>query len=497
MMTLPVTLADALDSRHADPETRIVGYGDAERIETDYRGLETMIAAAQNSLTDHQIAQGSRVGLVGPNSLPLLAAYIAILRMGLVAAPLNHRMPLAALFETAFDAGISNWFCDKLPPDAGTIRRLDLPRPISATTHASSSARISPDDPALLIHTSGSGGRAKGVILSHRSQAQALANFASLRSSLGRMRAIIAAPMFHMNALTFLALAIWSGASFVLMSRFDPAEFLGAIARERVNLISGVPGMIVALADRPEVASLDLSCVNAVNLGSAPLTDAVINATKTLFPNARISNGYGTTEIGPAVFGAHPEGKVRPIQSIGFPAANVSVRLVDGPSGDEGVLEVSGPLLMSGYDGRPDLTREHLRDGWYRTGDLMRRDADGFFYFVGREDDMFVCNGENIYPLTVEQLIEAMPDVVSAAVVPIEDVRRGQIPVAFVTLRKGATVSADEVKRHVLGSAAPHNHPRHVFIVDCLPETPTGKVDKVRLRAEAAARLTEDASSSR
>lgn len=481
------TLADAFDPA-AFPESRIAIYGPLGRAQTTYRELSELVAVAAAQIEQTGLVHGCPIGLVGPNSVGQLAALLAIIRSGRTAVPLNYRLPLHQLAQIGEAAGLGAVFKEDNSAVFEGIPNLPFPRPRLAPLPFPPNM-AEPRDTALLLFTSGSTGTPKGVRLSHASQAASLETFSSLRTGLRQMSTIIAAPMYHMNALTFLSLSLWSGSSFVLMSRFEALEFATAVAAERVNVISGVPGMIMALHALPEVRSLDLSTVRSVNLGSAPLTPNVLDAAKSLFPNARITNGYGTTEIGPGVFGPHPQGKPRPGLSVGYPASNVKVRLVDGRDENEGVLEVSGPTLMEGYHSGADFAAARLKDGWYRTGDIMRRDESGFFYFVGREDDMFVCNGENIYPAEVEQVIQAMDGVAHAVVVPVDDTRRGQIPVAFVVPAVGAALDEDQVRRHALENAAAHLHPRHVFIVDSLPLTPVGKVDHRRLVNEATVSL--------
>lgn len=205
-----------------------------------------------------------------------------------------------------------------------------------------------------------------------------------------------------------------------------------------------------------------------------------------LFPGARIHNGFGTTEAGPGVFGEHPDGRPTPPLSLGYPQAGVSYQLVDGPSADEGILALRTPALMQGYLNLPEVTAAKMRDGWYLTGDVMRRDAHGFYYFVGRADDMFVCGGENIYPGEVEKLLERHPQVAQAIVVPAPDNLKGQIPVAFIVPRTGAWPGTDEIKQYALANGPAFAHPRLVVFRETLPESGTHKIDRAALTAEAA-----------
>ena len=172
-------------------------------------------------------------------------------------------------------------------------------------------------------------------------------------------------------------------------------------------------------------------------------------------PRASVTNAYGTTEAGPVVFGPHPKGLPQPELSVGYPHPLVSLRLVDGDNRDaaQGVLEMKCPALMLGYHNRPDVKPPLTPDGFYITGDVFRRDADGFHYFVGRTDDMFVSGGENIYPADVERMLERHPDIAQAAVVPIDDDIKGQKPVAFVIKKPGRALDGEAVKRFAFANA--------------------------------------------
>jgi long-chain acyl-CoA synthetase len=154
-------------------------------------------------------------------------------------------------------------------------------------------------------------------------------------------------------------------------------------------------------------------------MGSSPLTQALVDKVAALFPGAPINNSYGTTEAGPVVFGPHPAGRPRPSTSVGYPAPGSEIELREGPSADEGVLFMRNPSLMEGYNNLPEKTAEAMHGGWYRSGDIMRRDSDGFFHFLGRADDMFNCSGENIYPGEVEKMLEQHPGIHQASVVPL------------------------------------------------------------------------------
>jgi acyl-CoA synthetase (AMP-forming)/AMP-acid ligase II len=248
--------------------------------------------------------------------------------------------------------------------------------------------------------------------------------------------------------------------------------------------------MLALAANAAEaVAVLDLSHVESIFTGSAPSTDALFDRMAQVFPNARVMNGYGTTETGPLVFGAHPSGMARPKLSLGYPVPQIEWKLVGGASENEGVLWLRSRLLMPGYLNQPEATAKRVTDGWYNSSDVMRRDADGFFFFVGRDDDMFVCGGENIYPGEVEKLLERHPAVLQCAVVPLADEIKGQVPVAFIVRAPGTTPTVEAIKEFALARAPAYLHPRFVSFVDQLPLAGTNKVDRKALIASAAAQF--------
>src|SRR5262249_39272989 len=181
------------------------------------------------------------------------------------------------------------------------------------------------------------------------------------------------------------------------------------------------PMIAMMLREQDLLARTDLSSVAFVRMGSAPVSQSLMAALHRTLPAAKITNAYGTTEAGPVVFGPHPDGLPQPDMSVGYPHPKVALRLIDETrrAADQGALEMRCPAMMLGYHNRPDLLSPITADGFYRTGDVFRRDADGFHYFLGRTDDMFVSGGENIYPGDVERMLERQPPLAQACVVPI------------------------------------------------------------------------------
>jgi long-chain acyl-CoA synthetase len=348
-----------------------------------------------------------------------------------------------------------------------------------------------PREPAMFLYTSGSTGTPKGVVLSHQSHIWVVET--RLASDLDRHRYLIAAPLYHMNALALAKLACAAHATVVLLPQFTAPAYVEAIGRYRCTWLTAVPPMIaMMLREKELLARTDLSSVEFIRMGSAPVSASLMEAIHVALPQASVNNAYGTTEAGPVVFGPHPEGLPQPEMSVGTAHSKVELRLVggdgDGGGADQGVLEMKCPAVMNGYHNRPDVQPPFTSDGYYITGDVFRRDANGFHYFIGRTDDMFVSGGENIYPADIERMLERHPGVAQAAIVPIDDDIKGQKPVAFVVAKPGHAPGEDEIKRFALENAPAYAHPRFVWFIDELPLASTNKVDRGALHRLAQER---------
>jgi acyl-CoA synthetase (AMP-forming)/AMP-acid ligase II len=295
-----------------------------------------------------------------------------------------------------------------------------------------------------------------------------------------------------MNALALSKLACAAHATVVLLPQFAARAYIQAIGEYRCTWLTAVPPMIaMMLRESDLLAHADLSSVEFVRMGSAPVSHSLMDALRRALPEAVVTNAYGTTEAGPVVFGPHPAGLPQPELSVGYPHPEVQLRLVDGENRNaaQGVLEMKCPAVMLGYHNRPDLPVPITADGFYVTGDVFRRDTQGFHSFVGRTDDMFVSGAENIYPTDVERMLERHPAIAQAAVVAIDDEIKGQKPVAFVVRKSGHEVDEKDVQRFAFANAPAYQHPRFVWFVDELPLASTNKVDRSALRRAAAQRL--------
>jgi acyl-CoA synthetase (AMP-forming)/AMP-acid ligase II len=305
-------------------------------------------------------------------------------------------------------------------------------------------------------------------------------------------RALIAVPLFHKNAMAgAVKPLLLAGGSFVVLPGFDAGEVIRAIERYRVTYMTGVPAMYkMVLAERELLARHDVSSLRFAMCGSAEVPDELLVEFRRVF-RCDIAEGYGLTEGGPVPL-TNTRWGLKKRGSCGREVPGSDVRLVDEAGhdvadGEAGELLARNPGLMKGYWKLPEVTAAKLRDGWLHTGDLLRRDADGYYYFVGRKDDMINVAGENVYPKEVEDLLLRHPDLRDACVVPAPHGTKGEVPVAFVVAREPGRTSEDDVKRHCLEHGAPYAHPRRVVFLDALPLGGTGKLDRNALKARARA----------
>lgn len=492
----PYNLGD-LTPCDADADEVAVIALDDDQVETRLTAgqLADLSNAVARGLLRRGLQRGDRVAVLAANSAQFLAVLLGAQRAGLVVVPVNYKFPRALSDFVIQDSGARLVFCDaarraQAPEDLPVVQfggqgetgfdALLDPGPFDAVHPA-------PDEAAFFLYTSGSTGKPKGVVLSHRSHLWVVRTRLAGQSLAGQ-RYLIAAPMYHMNALALCQLALAGRATIVLLPQFKPRPYIEAIARYRPTWLTSVPPMMaMVLREQDLLASADLSSVEVVRMGSAPVSEALQTAIRRALPQARVINSYGTTEAGPVTFGPHPDGLPQPDMSIGHAHPQVQVRLVDGEGreSDQGVLHVKSPGIMLGYHNRPDIRAAITPDGYYVTGDVLRRDAQGFYYFVGRDDDMFVSGGENIFPGEVEKVLETLPGVQQACVVPVPDDIKGHKPVAFVVPAAAGDLTEAAVKQHALANAPAYQHPRRVWFLDALPLASTNKVDRNLLKQRA------------
>ena len=480
--------------------TALVDLHDRERPrEVSFRALDALCNAVARGLQRRGLRAGDRVGILSLNRHEFVAVVLGAMRAGIVPVPINIKLAADTVHYIVSDAGAKLLFVEP------NLRRL-CPPDVDAIDFGSSDANgfesfldpgdfsafdPSPDSVAIQPYTSGSTGKPKGVLLSHYGQNWSRRILAHTRGTTPDDVILVAAPLYHKNALNAIKQGLTAGAKLVLMPQFRVDEYIDAIGRYRATVISGVPTMMsMVLARKDLLAHTDTTSVRTVMMGSAPSSHQLLVQLRSAFPNAEPLVVYGVTEGGPVPLGPHPEGKPRPEGSIGYPYPGTEAKLVGGPNENEGELLVRNPGVLLAYHNLPEETARRIRDGWYHTGDICRRDSEGFYYFVGRTDDMFVSGGENIFPIEVQTLLERHPAVHQAFVMPFDHEMKGQVPYAFVVLRPGARATEEELKKFALANGPAYQHPRRVFFLEQLPLAGTNKIDQQQLRAWAAERIS-------
>ena len=460
-----------------------------------YAALDEASARLAQLLRARGVAPGDRVGIMLPNVPEFAVVYYGVLRVGGAAVPMN---PLLREREVEYYVGDSGarllfvWHqvadeaargakaagADTVVVAPGALEEMlaDFmpdPRPVSRAGQ----------DTAVILYTSGTTGKPKGAELTHANLGTNAAVIASTLMQLGPEDVVMGClPLFHSFGQTCaLNAAVGVGAALTLIPRFDPAQALQVIARDRVTVFEGVPTMYAAMLAAPNRGDVDVSCLRLCVSGGAALPVEVLRGFEEAF-GCMILEGYGLSETSPAAAFNHPDRERKP-GSIGTPIEGVQMRVVDGegrdvPVGEVGEIAIRGHNIMKGYWRRPEATAEAIPDGWFRSGDLARIDEDGYFFIVDRKKELIIRGGYNVYPREIEEVLYEHPAVAEAAVIGITHQALGQEVAAAVTLKPGVQASPEEIRDYVKGQVAAYKYPRLLWIVDALPKTATGKILK-------------------
>jgi long-chain acyl-CoA synthetase len=451
---------------------------------------------------------GDRVVVSMANCPEVGIAYHAIWRAGLVATPATFLLTAEDLHHVLADSEAravitTSELLDKVET---ATARLPSPPHLICTEPAGERAIAlddladasggeivarADDDLAALLYTGGTTGRAKGVMLTH--EALHFVGRAAYTASHidGINRSLATLPLSHAYGLLVTVSGFHSHERdvSVLLRWFDADAFLAGVQEHRLQQTAVVPSMLQALLAKP-LEDYDLSTLEQVTSGASPLPPEIERAFVSRVPSATIRQGYGLTESA-ALVSTNPAGRVR-AGSVGLPVPGCEVEIRDAedrplPAGDAGEICVRSPGLMTGYWHAPEITAEAIRDGWLHTGDVGRRDEDGYLYVVDRIKDLIIRGGFNVYPRDVEDALLEHPDVAVAAVVGEPSASHGEEVVAFVTLRGGAALEPAELVDWARQRIGGYKYPRRVVMVDEVPLTPVGKVDRKALRAQLAA----------
>jgi acyl-CoA synthetase (AMP-forming)/AMP-acid ligase II len=486
-------------TRHGD-RLAIVDLSRAAPRTITHAALEARLDRVAAMLAAAGLRPGDRLAMAVTNRTEFVEVMFGAMRAGIVPVPLNTKLGPDVLDYVMRDAGcVAAVIEDAANRSAAAIVEgigmrvtigLDTPREgwrDYEDALAASPARFDPpaiagDHPSFQPYTSGSTGKPKGVVLTHGGQMWWIGCLKRYWPTSPDYRALAAVPLYHKNAMAGAIKPMLSyGGSVVLLPTFEPRAFLTALSEWRCTHAGGVPAVFsLLLQERDLIESLDFSSLISLKIGSAPTPKELCDEVERAF-GVPVGESYGLTEGGPVMIGSPVDGRPVPHGSCGvvWPEGEVKLVTADGSESEtDGELWVKNPGVTPGYHNLPQVNAERIRDGWLRTGDLFTRDADGFFYFRGRTDDMFNSGGENIYPLEVENMLLRHPAVAEVSVVPVPHRVKGEVPAAMVVLARGHSATEEELRRFCLDNGPAYAHPRRILFVAELPLNGPGKIDR-------------------
>ncbi len=461
----------------------------------DYKMLDGASAHVAGLLNSKGFEVGDRVGIMLPNVPYFAVVYYGILRAGGVVVPMN---PLLKGREVAYyleDPGAKLFFAwhgfsepatqgaEQVGAELILVKPHEFEQLVGAAEPDTQVVDRAADDTAVLLYTSGTTGKPKGAELTH---ANLLTNAQAARGLFDVSEQDIllgALPLFHSFGQTCgLNATIASGGCLSMIPRFDPEKALEIIQRDKVTIFEGVPTMFGAMLHVPNKADYDVSCLRVSASGGSAMPGEVLRGFEEAF-KTKVLEGYGLSETSPVASFNHPD-RERKIGSIGTPIEGVEMRLVDDDrnevGGDEiGEIAIRGHNIMKGYWGREDDTREAIdEEGWFYSGDMGKRDDEGYYFIVDRKKELIIRGGYNVYPREIEEVLYEHPAVREAAVVGMPHDDLGEEVGAAVALKDGQEVSEKDLQAYVKENVAAYKYPRKIWFVDELPKGPTGKILK-------------------
>ncbi|MGW5466069.1 class I adenylate-forming enzyme family protein [Streptomyces sp. NPDC003996] len=457
-----------------------------ERHRLTYAEFAAWVEAAAEQFAEHGVGRGSVVGIMLPNRVELLVAMVAAWRIGAAATPIN---PMFTVNEADYqiqdaDAALVVNAGPDAPDGGRPALAVDALRREPKGTLPPAATRS--DELALLVYTSGTTGRPKGVMLDHANLEAMSSMMADTMRLTSADHCLLFLPLFHVNAICVSFLApMRSGGQLSVLRRFTVEGFLDAVERLRPTYFSGVPTVYAMLLAQPREA--DFSSVRFAVCGAAPASKELLRSAEERFGFV-LAEGYGLTECTCAATSNRWDG-VRKAGTVGpaLPGQRVEIMAPDGrilPRGERGEVVVQGPNVMRGYLNRPDATAETLRDGWLHTGDVGVLDEDGYLRIVDRIKDVIIRGGENIYPKEIETVLLAHPGVMEAAVIGAPDEKFGEVPFAYLSRYPGADLDVDDLLKRCQDQLTRFKVPVGVRVLEALPKNPIGKIDKPALRRQ-------------
>lgn len=475
-----------------------------------YRDFDSRTDKLANALASLGIGKEGKVAELLFNCSELVEAYFAVCKLGAVNVPLNFRLKGPEVLYQITDSETEVIvFGEEFTPiieeikdelDGVTFVCVGASVPDFAMPYEEVMDRgedgppgiaVRDDDPAFIMYTSGTTGKPKGAVLTHKNQMMNVLNctmeLLKVAPGLGGDRVQFVAPLFHEAALAFAILSISQGATLCVMKYFIPEAVAAQIQDEKITSTLLIPVMTTLLMNMVDLTKYDTSALKYYISGAAILPTETRKQIYDAFPGIKLFDVFGQTEMSPVTTMLKPEDAKRKTASVGYPVDNVEVRVVDDndvdvPVGEIGEIVYRGPTVMKEYYRNPEATAETLRNGWFHSGDLVKQDEEGFVYVVDRKKDMIISGGENVYAAEVEDVLYENPKILEAAIIGSFDDTWGEMVMAVVVPKEGVELTEDEVMDWCGERLAGYKKPRRVAFMEALPRNAAMKVLKFELR---------------
>ena len=493
------------------PDKEALIYGETR---LTYKQLNARINRLAHALLDLGIKKGAKVAILAFNCNQFMEAYFALGKIGAVAVPLNFRLHPAELKYVVNHSDAQALIMGEAFVETAKGIQEDLPKvknyisisdkPVEGMLHYETWIAKYPDDeplilveeddPLFIMYTAGTTGKPKGAVITHKNEvvmwmlASIFAFSEPGLSDIWNYKALIPPPVFHLAGWGLSQMGLFLGATVVLpVEVFDPASIMKTIEEEKINAVLLVPAMAFFLLQLPDLEKYDTSSLQIWISGAAILPTETRKQIMKYFPNVKILDMFGQTEMCPVVSGLrHSESPGRET-SVGRLLPFIEIRVVDDddndvPMGEVGEAIYRGPTVMKEYYKDPEATAQAMRGGWFHSGDLVRQDEEGYIYIVDRKADMLISGAENIYPAEIEEVLYRHPKVLECAVIGVHDEEWGESVKAVVVCKQGEEMTKEEVVEFCKEHLGSFKKPKSVDFVDSLPRNAAGKVLKTVLR---------------
>ena len=473
----------------------------------DYGSLNARVNRLANSLTEMDVGRGDKVAMLLTNRPEIIETCYATFKIGAIAVPLNFRLAGAEVEYILNNSEskvlvVEADFVDMIKEILANVQNIgeiivvggNDPRKMKRYEElvekgSSEEPRLllSDNDDALILYTSGTTGRPKGAVISHKGFMLNAISWAMAYHTQSEDTLLCIPPLFHVASLGYTLTQFYLGAAVYIENTFDPERALRIIEREKITTLFLVPTMWIALLQVEDIESYDRSSLRILNTGAAIMPVEVKKKILKTFPNSGIFDCFGQTEMSGGVTILDARDALRKPGSVGKPVPFVEIRIVDGNGQELPIEEVGeavyrGPTVMKKYYRNPLETDKAFRDGWFHSGDLLRQDGEGYYYVVDRKKDMIISGGENIYPAEVEEVLYLHPDVLEAAVIGVPDPDWGESVKAYVVPKSGASLTEKEVIEFCKTKLASYKKPKSVEFLKSLPKSASGKILKAIIR---------------